>query len=410
MNETWSTDDEQEEGWTDDRFAPFGSGQICEEIGLAGKRICPFRERCYAPDNFGFGDGNGHCACVALYGWEGKHCENMTTQTALQVTFFTLAAILSTCNLFFYWWTIFRVAQVNAKTKSPIFEMNPATATLLLGAFASVFMTIDMTMHVITGLVVDFGWQYQLLLGPKVTGMTTATLIPTLLNVSTLWLDLALKSMSSGQSRSKRANTKHKIQMGVWSISAFFSIVVVVCLSTNRTGMATAVLVLVLMCIMLTYRIGSGKLVSMLTKGKKNANTGSKEGCCSKPDNGVTDFNALQIIQTATLISRGCAFTLSCAVAYTVSTMAMQRTMPLNPIEVIGAAGIFIGCNISLLAILLYIRFGMRKKLGIDYKVAPNQKLVTVLSTQTSIDSSGDRRDSGSFSPSNGNLQSVPEV
>ena len=84
--------------------------------------------------------------------------------------------------------------------------------------------------------------------------------------MSTLWLDIALKSISSGKSRSKRATTKRKIQITVWSISALSSAVVIVCLSTNRVGLATSLLVLVLLGIMVTYKMGSDKLVDMLTK------------------------------------------------------------------------------------------------------------------------------------------------
>ena len=74
-------------------------------------------------------------------------------------------------------------------------------------------------MFVSSALLLDTEIWYYHNLSPFCAGFTAMFTIVTFLKVSTLWLDVALKSMSATTTKATRNKTKQKVQRGVHGLS-----------------------------------------------------------------------------------------------------------------------------------------------------------------------------------------------
>ena len=135
---------------------------------------------------------------------------------------------------------------------------------------------------------------------------------------------------------------------------------------------AMMALVLVIMLVAITYRVGANKLVAMLSAGKSgDVEAGGGGGGCCKSSPRIHELNMRMIILTSSRISNCCTIGVISAFVNVIHGPVLPMTNPFSPLQIIGLVSLFTNVDIGLFFILCYVRYGMRKQLGIEFKVAP---------------------------------------
>ena len=109
----------------------------------------------------------------------------------------------------------------------PTHQPAAAVSTMLLGTTGGFFAALNMWAFACSAFLIgDKSLWWQRHVSPKLQAVIIMFCIPTLLNVSTMWVDIGLRSMKG--TKASRVKTKRKFQCGVWTFNGFFSLAILV--------------------------------------------------------------------------------------------------------------------------------------------------------------------------------------
>ena len=319
-----------------------GCGQLCE-FGSADADQCPDRQQCMSPEMLDASDGNAHCSCYAIFGHMQEDCSGVSDKSIFVGVTIGVVAILSASVCCVYFHTIFTYLK-NVLGAGEQLKLNSAVSTMLLGMTTALMGVPNMAGYSLSAFQIgDPTMTFHRHWSPKITSLLVMCSIPTMLNVSTMWVDVALRSMAG--SKSSRAATKKKYQYAVWGFYSVFSLMVLVCMVTGRVLVVMFLMVIITLIIMVSYRVGAIKLMKLLNK---------------------EDLSSQMIIQTASRISYAMLLTLVSSMVQVVLGRQTPQT-EISYVQVVFLLGVFTGMLAANFQVLLYIRFGLRKKLGLTY-------------------------------------------
>eukprot|EP00620_Florenciella_sp_RCC1587_P021933 CAMPEP_0182563316 /NCGR_PEP_ID=MMETSP1324-20130603/5483_1 /TAXON_ID=236786 /ORGANISM="Florenciella sp., Strain RCC1587" /LENGTH=478 /DNA_ID=CAMNT_0024776481 /DNA_START=102 /DNA_END=1537 /DNA_ORIENTATION=+ len=358
-------------------------GKVCSGTDVSE---CPAGQSCYAPtalaraelggyedvdDDEVSGDVTFRCACWGYYGYQGHdnesgRCEPSETSYVVTVAY-GLVALFAMVTCGFFWFT---VSQLAVRWGAKRLKMNPAIVCLLLGAGGSfpMFLTVSGFAYSPLGLDPEmrferYGWKgYGI-------GIMAFLGIPCLLNVVNLWIDVAMGAMNKGGTKKQRAAMAKKVSCVVYTATAISSSVVIVLLLADMISYVLSFLIFMAVLMGFIYAYGGYMLSKALSQGMDHGPESSKGGCCAKSEAAKTDMNCYMVTKTANNIAFSMAGAVLGALGYLVVAVRPNAPgLPLANVVPSCAIAFTLGSfNSAFLVTLLYIRYGLRKVLDLDF-------------------------------------------
>ena len=194
-----------------------GCGQLCE-FGSADADQCPDRQQCMSPEMLDASDGNAHCSCYAIFGHTQEDCSGVSDKSIFVGVTIGVVAILSASVCCVYFHTIFTYLK-NVLGAGEKLKLNSAVSTMLLGMTTALMGVPNMAGYSLSAFQIgDPTMTFHRHWSPKITSLLVMCSIPTMLNVSTMWVDVALRSMAGSgsivpsradETRSHRAEVRY---------------------------------------------------------------------------------------------------------------------------------------------------------------------------------------------------------
>lgn len=370
-------------------------GQECEPGQGAG--VCPPGQSCYAPSDLYLSElndeeeddetGQYRCACWAYYGYEGHDNKEGTCMPGPASNIiggaYALATIWAVWTAGFFWLTLGIIIKNWGKKR---LKLNAAITTLILGTMGSTPMVF-----VTQGFMnASFFWDKEITFereGQKGIGIGLMALfgLPCILNVVNLWVDVALGAMSKGGTKKQRAATKRKIERAIYTVTAISSIFIAALLVLDMVAYVLSFLVFMAVCVGITYAIGGRMLGKALSLGHEGE---GKKGCCAGPSVNKEDMNVYMVLQCSNGIVRSMAGAVLGTLGYLAfPSQPSSDTHPPNFFPPVGICITLMCFTAAFFNTLLYIRYGLRKALDVEFPDAPKNSTNT---TQTTVTTTSD--------------------
>mmetsp|Transcript_73496 Transcript_73496/g.209128 ORF Transcript_73496/g.209128 Transcript_73496/m.209128 type:complete len:357 (-) Transcript_73496:441-1511(-) len=260
------------------------------------------------------------CTCSTFYGHMGVNCDVVSGDSAtlgIYAALWTVFAIFNFCA--FAWTLISFIKQSMAKGR---ISWNIAAFTLIIGVFASLSIAIFVSFFTITSFIMDPDLTIERYFLSPMTGIMATFTIPCLLNVSTMWLDVALSSMKGGSdskgcfgtlcaccmppenmTSATRKKFKAKVQMGVVGLSVTSALIFPALLVVGATTYAAGIMTVLCVGMCITYSYGAKALTKMLDSSPKHGDeTEVKGGMCRGCKGGGSsgkEVNVRMVVSTA---------------------------------------------------------------------------------------------------------------
>mmetsp|Transcript_82709 Transcript_82709/g.233777 ORF Transcript_82709/g.233777 Transcript_82709/m.233777 type:complete len:387 (-) Transcript_82709:26-1186(-) len=363
-----SVDDDLYDFYTAYLDNPDAVGMPCE-FGV-GTNPCPPRMYCdHAESIYECGDDcEAHqvdrCTCWEFYGHEGDMCDQVTGRSCVITVFFVIGSLVGLVPLY---WHIKTVVPILTKVVKRQLKVNIAVTTLLLSTIAAVIVTVIMAGYIITALLIDFEMSFERYMFGPLLGALSIFAGPATLLVCTMWIDVASASMK--KTKAQRAATKKKVDCAVIGFSVVAALVLCTLGLLEMRSAASAFNLIIFFGIGILYMHGGRKLSNMLAaEGKSTA-----EGWCGTFKTGTTP--GMIVVNTAINVSL-CCFS---NIFFTLVFIFAPR-----PIDAFGVTMILVMIDLCLLVICLYLRFGLRKVLKIEFPMEKGSE-TTSLQTQKSL-------------------------
>mmetsp|Transcript_73503 Transcript_73503/g.209169 ORF Transcript_73503/g.209169 Transcript_73503/m.209169 type:complete len:398 (-) Transcript_73503:176-1369(-) len=339
------------------------------------------------------------CTCSTFYGHMGVNCDVVSGDSAtlgIYAALWTVFAIFNFCA--FAWTLISFIKQSMAKGR---ISWNIAAFTLIIGVFASLSIAIFVSFFTITSFIMDPDLTIERYFLSPMTGIMATFTIPCLLNVSTMWLDVALSSMKGGSdskgcfgtlcaccmppenmTSATRKKFKAKVQMGVVGLSVTSALIFPALLVVGATTYAAGIMTVLCVGMCITYSYGAKALTKMLDSSPKHGDeTEVKGGMCRGCKGGGSsgkEVNVRMVVSTANNMALSCALNVISVVLYVALPSAADQRIIIRPMALVTAFAALTG---ALYQVLLYIRFGMRKVLGLEFENATSGSTTTTSTT-----------------------------
>lgn len=370
-------------------------GKVCSGTKVSE---CPMGQSCYAPTGLARAKLEGYsdvedddvlefrCACWGYYGYNGHdndsgHCEPTGSSYTIAAAY-GIVGVCACVTAALYWYT---VASIAMRWKLKRLKMNPAIVCLLLGAVGMLPMLFVAWGFATSPLALDpeASFERHGLKGYGIGGIALVGL-PCLLNVVNLWIDVAMGAMNKGGTKTQRAATKKKVNCMVYTITAISSSLVIVLILFDLVQYVLAFLIVMAILMGCVYAYGGFMLSKALSQGMAtDAESGG--GCCKTSEAAKKDMNCYMVTMTANKIAYSMGGAVLGAVGYFV--FPSRPNVPYLPEASVGPpvsiAFLLFSFNYAFFTVCLYIRYGLRKVLDLDFPDAPK---AGATATSTTVD------------------------
>mmetsp|Transcript_29543 Transcript_29543/g.60513 ORF Transcript_29543/g.60513 Transcript_29543/m.60513 type:complete len:383 (-) Transcript_29543:401-1549(-) len=345
-----------------------GIGTPC--VKGEGNGQCPPRQNCEAGAIIYDCDGEctepyqiDRCRCWAFFGHTGDTCEELSTNSYITAAFFVIGSIIALISLYIHMKTMIPVIGQLVQKK---LKMNIATTTLFLSTAASLLSAIITCAYVTSSLLIDSELSFERRWIGPLFGVLAMFTVPACLLVCTMWIDVASAGMK--RTKAQRAAMQKKVRGGMITSSVILSILFAVLALTDQRSMVSVLCILVFVVVGILYIIGGIKLSNMLASEGKSRPEGLFGTCKTGSTPGMI------VVNTAVNISICCFMNIVGGAVYISSP---------NPISSLGVMILFLTISTALMVIVLYLRFGLRKVLKLDFNLEKGSDRTTTRQNST---------------------------
>mmetsp|Transcript_9195 Transcript_9195/g.22964 ORF Transcript_9195/g.22964 Transcript_9195/m.22964 type:complete len:387 (+) Transcript_9195:242-1402(+) len=303
------------------------------------------------------------CRCWEFFGHGGDTCEETSANSYIVAAFFTIGGIIGLLSFYFH--LITAIPVVGKLVKSEL-KMNIATTTLFMSTAGVVFANMITWAYVTSALLIDseLTWERSYI-GPMF-GVLAMFVCPAVLLVCTMWIDVASAGMKRTKAQRAAAQKKVRCTMITCSVIVSFGMAALAVLDMRQAVSYLTVLVFIVVGILYAY--GGLKLSNMLASEGKSAPSGLFGTCKTGTTPGMI------VVNTAVNIAICCFMNIMGGVIYAVAG---------NPISALGVTILITTVSVVLLIIVLYLRFGLRKVLNLQFDIEKGNDTATTTSSET---------------------------